>query len=95
MSIGISLLLADVVMPISIPFLDSIVFGFLLNFTSIRAVLKATMLTSLILGLKTGIGWGIGGFLFIFALYFVGSLIFMPTSYYLFKKYKIRERIGY
>jgi len=99
-SIGLALLLVDIILPFSIPFMSMFVFGFLLNFVSMRNVFKIIILTSILVSLEIGVqygifGFGIFGFLLVFGLYFLGAIGLLPMSYHLFKKFKVRERIGY
>lgn len=94
MSVGLAFLLADIIMPVSIPFLSMAVYGFLLNFVSFRNVLKTIILMSTLSSLKVAMSYGVFTFLFIFYLYFVGAIMLLPISYFTFKKLKIRERLG-
>jgi len=94
-SIGLALLIADIILPFSIPFMSMFVFGFLLNFVSMRNVFKTIILTSILVSLKAGVRYGIFGVLLIFGLYFMGAIGLLPMSYRLFKKFKVKERIGY
>ena len=80
-------------LPMELFFFSELLYGFLLHFTSLKTTIK-------VIGVMTGIvlirfSADLGIFAIPFALgYFFGAIAIFPFSYFLFKKWKIKERVG-
>jgi len=93
-SIGMTLVLVDFILPIEIPFLSCLAIGFMANFLSFRSLVKTIVFMSAIFSMN-GVKYGglIGYAVFFFTFLWIFSNMAVVGTF-LFRKYKMRERLG-
>ncbi len=94
MAISLSFLIFDLISPISIPFMFSMIMGFMANLLPFKTTLKTVVVASVVAGLHYGSRMGLLGVVAVTFTYCFGALFWYPLFKWRFKKRKIRERIG-